>query len=89
MSRLRNSNRRRKEANSEGEQHEAAECIDRDVYRTDHLKLAQLIIVSGARHEAQRPVMDRAQRAPLHVWDLLDTTRVEARPYCARYASTA
>jgi hypothetical protein len=62
-SRLCISNRRRKEANSEGEQHQAAECIDRDVYRTDHLKLAQLIIVS-ARHEAQRPVTDRAQRAP-------------------------
>ena len=49
MSRLRNSNRRRKEANSEGEQHEAAECIDRDVYRTDHLKIAELITVSGSQ----------------------------------------
>ena len=48
-SRLRYSNRRRKEANSEGEQHEAAECIDRDVYRTDHLKIAELTTVSGSQ----------------------------------------
>ena len=46
-SRLCNSNRRRKEANSEAEQHQAAECIDRDAYRTDHLKIAELITVSG------------------------------------------
>ena len=45
--RLLNSNRRRKEANSEGEQHEAAECIDCDVYRIGHLKITQLVTVGS------------------------------------------
>ena len=34
---------RRKEANSEGKQHEAAEGIDGDVYGTGHMEITQLI----------------------------------------------
>jgi hypothetical protein len=31
----------------EGEQHEAAECVDRYVYRTDHWKRTQLITIGS------------------------------------------
>jgi hypothetical protein len=44
---LRLSNRRRKEADREGEQHEGAERIDRDVYRVDHLNITQLVTVGS------------------------------------------
>jgi hypothetical protein len=45
--RLLNSNRRRKEADRECEQHEAAERIDRDVNGTDHLKITELVTVAS------------------------------------------
>jgi hypothetical protein len=45
-----NSNRRSKEANGESEQHEASECVDRDVYRAGHLRIS-LIITISCRYE--------------------------------------
>src|ERR1700687_1198738 len=47
--RLLNSNRRREEATRECNQHEAAERIDRDVYRIDHVKIAKLTTVLGSQ----------------------------------------
>jgi hypothetical protein len=53
--RLLNSNRRRKEADQEGEQHEAAERIDRYVYRIDHLNITELDTVgSGCNFLSRR-----------------------------------
>jgi hypothetical protein len=50
--RLLNSNRRRKEADREGEQHEAAECIDRHVQGVDHSKIPSDLQKTCAQIEA-------------------------------------